>query len=114
MPGKQELHILWTNADLDTSLHMVLLYATNGMLKGWWDAVNVIVWGAPARLVAENAEVQERMKEAREAGVHFLACKVCAERLGVVEALENMGIEVKLMGQPLTDLIQGRENLITV
>ena len=43
---ERHVHILWTNADPDTSEHMVMMYATNGLLRGWWDQITVIIWGA--------------------------------------------------------------------
>jgi len=32
-----------------------------------------------AKLVSENAEIQNEIKEALEAGVHVTACKACAD-----------------------------------
>ena len=57
-----KLYILWTNADVITSDKMVMMYATNSMLHHWWDEVTVIIWGATAQLVAENAMMQEKIK----------------------------------------------------
>ena len=54
MTEPKTLYILWTNDNLDTSRFMVMMYATNSRLKGWWDGVTVIIWGATARLAAEN------------------------------------------------------------
>ena len=65
----KKLHILWTNADVETSRYMVLLYAKNSMLRSWWDEVTVIVWGAPARLIAENEEIAAELRVAQDAGV---------------------------------------------
>ena len=110
----KKLHILWTNDNMDTSLHMVMMYATNAMLKGWWDSVTVIIWGATAKLVAENEEIQERIKLAEHAGVKFSACVACARNLGVEKELEDLGIEVIPWGPPLTELLQNGEKLITI
>ena len=32
----RHLHILWTNADPETSENMVMMYARNAMLNEWW------------------------------------------------------------------------------
>ncbi len=40
-------------------------------------------------------------------GVEFVACKACADSYGVSEKLEALGIEVKYMGMPLTDMLKG-------
>jgi hypothetical protein len=114
MDKSKELHILWTNDNLDTSQFMVMMYATNSMLNQWWDSVTVIIWGATAKLVAENDTIQERLKIAQHAGVKFSACVACARQLGVVEKLETLGVEVIGWGEPLTNIIQGGKPLITV
>lgn len=114
MEDTNTLHILWTNADLDTSRLMVMMYAKNSILRNWWENVTVIVWGATARLAAENLEIQEEIKAAQQAGVRFSACIACARELGVVDELEALGIEVKSWGPPLTELLKNNEKLITI
>lgn len=114
MADKKHLHILWTNADLHTTQYMLMMYATNCLLKGWWDEVTVIVWGATAKLLAENREVQEKMALAVDAGVKFSACVTCARQLGVMEDLEKLGVEIIPWGDPLTRLLQGGSPLLTV
>ncbi len=114
MKEKNKLNILWTNADILTSLHMVFMYSKNSMLRGWWDEVTVIIWGATAKLAAENEAVRNEIKEARAAGVKFSACLACADLLGVTEQLERQGIELKLWGEPLTQILKDDGNLITI
>ncbi|MFR4559861.1 MAG: hypothetical protein ACLT5P_00670 [Flavonifractor plautii] len=43
----QHLHILWTNADPVVFDKMVLMYAVNSLVRGWWEKVTVILWGRP-------------------------------------------------------------------
>ena len=114
MEEKRKLHILWTNADVNTSHHMVMMYSTNSMLKGWWEEVTVIVWGATAKYVAEDKDILERLRLAEQAGVKFSACINCAIQLGVRETLENLGLEVIPWGAPLTELIENKKPLISV
>ncbi len=110
----KKLSILWTNNNIDTAQKMLFMYSTNAMLKKWWDEVDVIIWGATAKLVAENESIQESLKTAQDAGVKILACVACATQFGVVDELESLGIEVKPMGIPLTEIIQNDEKLITI
>ena len=114
MTTPSTLYILWTNADFITSEKMVFMYATNSMLYSWWENVTVIIWGAPAKLVAENAIIQERVRLAQQAGVFFSACIACADQLGVSDKLRELGIEVKGWGTGLTELIKEGEHLITI
>ncbi|MGD0622330.1 MAG: DsrE family protein [Dehalococcoidia bacterium] len=114
MSKSNKLFILWTNADIITSDKMVMMYATNSMLKQWWDEVTVIIWGATAQLVAENAMLQDKIKLAQHVGVNFSACKGCADQLGVSEKLVELDIEVIYWGEGLTEIIKENEKLITV
>ena len=111
---KSKLYILWTNGDVVTSEKMVLMYAVNGMLKGWWQEVTLIIWGAPAALVGSNPMIQEKIRLAMHASVKVSACKACADQLGMTESLQALGIEVKYWGQGLTDILQDDEVLLTI
>ena len=54
------------------------------------------------------------IQDAKEASVHVSACKACADHLGVRDTLENLNIEVKHWGKPLTELMKNNEKLLTV
>ena len=110
----ERLYILWTNADILTSDKMVMMYAVNSKLNHWWEEVTVIIWGATAKLVAENAMIQEKIKIAQHAGVRFSACKACADQLGVADQLSGLGIETIYWGEGLTNIIKDGEKLITI
>lgn len=109
----KKLSILWTNADPVSSELMVMMYAQNSIKKGWWSEVQVIIWGATAKLVAEDVHIQQLIADAREIGVKLSACEACAVELGVKSQLENLDLEVKFWGVALTELIKGNEHLIT-
>ena len=110
----ERLFILWTNADFLTSDKMVMMYATNSMLNRWWDDVTVIIWGATAKLVAENEMIRTKIQIAQNAGVRFSACKACTDQLGVTEKLDVLGIETIYWGAGLTEILKSGEKLITV
>ncbi len=109
-----KLYILWTNDNVLTAEHMLLMYAQNTLKKGLWDEVSIIIWGATSKLVAENTHIQKLIVEAQEHGVKFSACSSCAENLGTTQALSDLGIELKGWGKPLTEIIKNKEHLITV
>ncbi len=114
MEKSNKLYILWTNADVFTSDKMVMMYSTNSMLRQWWDAVTVIIWGATAKLAAENELIQTKIKIAQHAGVKFSACKACTEQLGVTDKLVDLGIETLYWGEGLTEILKSEEKLITI
>ena len=42
----------------------------------------------------------------KEAGVELFACKACADNYGVSDKLAGLGIDVKYMGMPLTEILK--------
>jgi len=111
---KTHLFVLWTNADPITAEKMVFMYTTNSLIHGWWEKVTIIIWGAPAKLVSEDVNMQKKVKDALDAGVHITACKACADELGVTETLKNLNIEVNYLGVPLTEILKNEEKLLTI
>ena len=114
MKENTTLYILWTNDNLVTSEKMVFMYAINAKRHAWWENVTIIVWGATAKLAAENPDIQQLITEAQLEGVHITACKACADQLGVTQNLEDMDIEVIYWGEPLTRLLKEDKKLITI
>ncbi len=114
MSKKTHLYVLWTNDNPITAEKMVFMYTVNSLLKGWWEEVTLIIWGAPARLVSEDENIRKMIEKALDAGVHITACKACADQLGVTETLEKLNIEVKYWGVPLTELLKNDEKLLTI
>lgn len=114
MSEKKHLYVLWTNDNLITAEKMVFMYTINSLVRGWWEEVTLIIWGATTKLVGENADIQKKVKEAMDAGVHVTACKACSDQLGVTQTLEDLKIEVKYWGAPLTEIIAKGEKLLTI
>jgi hypothetical protein len=109
-----KLNILWTSDNKETVINMLAMYATNSKAHGWWEEVNVIIWGASAKLVAEDQEIQALIKEMQGHGVNFEACKACSDSLCVSEGLSSQGIDVRYLGQFLTDYLKSGEKLLTI
>lgn len=109
-----ELYILWTNADPITSEKMICMYGHNAVKNGWWDEVTIIIWGAPAQLVAKDENIQMLLQKMLKDGVHISACKACTDQLGLTEMIEALGIEVKYWGQPLTEILKQNKKLLTI
>jgi hypothetical protein len=57
-------------------------------------------------LLAADKGLQEKVKGMMESGVRFQACVACADMYGVSPDLRELGVEVKGMGKPLTELLQ--------
>ena len=104
--GAKQL-IVWTSGDREVALKMVFMYTFNAKKRGWWDEIRFVVWGPSSRLLSGDEELQKGIKEMIEAGVDVQACKACTDMYGVSDKLAALGIEVKYMGVPLTDMLKG-------
>lgn len=100
------LAVVWTSGDADVAHRMVFMYVHNAQKRGWFDENLLIVWGPSARLLAGDKDLQTTVKEMIKDGVTIQACKACADMYGVTPALSQLGIDVKYMGQPLTNILQ--------
>ena len=114
MNNKSHLYVLWTNDNLITAEKMVFMYTINSLSQGWWDKVTLIIWGATVKLVSENGDIQNLIKDALNAGVRVAACKACADQLGVTQVLRDLDVEVKYWGGPLTEILINGEKLLTI
>jgi hypothetical protein len=89
------------------------MYTFNAKKYGWFDEIQLLVWGPSSKLLSHDRELQEYIARMKEAGVTLTACKACADMYGVSDALAGMGIEVKYMGKPLTDMLKSDWKVIT-
>lgn len=109
-----KLNILWTSTNKDTIVNMISMYSVTAMQRGWWNEINIIVWGASAKLIGEDKEIQDEVNKMLNAGVKIEACLACSERFGVTETLANLGIDMKYMGEPLTQYLKNDEKVLTL
>jgi len=106
MKKPSKLLVIWTSGDRDVALKMVFMYSYNAKLHGWWDEVNLLVWGPSAKLLYDDVELQEYIKKIKDTGVILTACKACSDSYGVSETLEKIGVDVQYMGVPLTEMLK--------
>ena len=106
MADPTKLAVVWTSGDRDVALKMVLMYAHNAKLRQWWEDVVLIVWGSSAKLLSVDIEVGNYVTKMIADGVAVEACKACSDSYGVSDVLEKMGVDVRYMGQPLTEYLK--------
>ena len=58
----EKLMILWVTRDKEAALNMLIMYATNAMLKHWWEEVTVVIWGPSMRLAVEDPDIQYQIQ----------------------------------------------------
>ena len=107
------LHILWTTGEKDVAVKVVFPYVINSKANGWWDEINLIIWGPSARLAATDQEIRNLVKDAADSGITIEACRACTDSYRVTEAILEMGIAVRYMGGPLTDYLNSEAHVMT-
>lgn len=113
--SENPLHILWTTGDPVTSEQMVFMYAVNALRFGWWEKVHLIVWGSATKLLCEEARLQKALGKFVQAGGYVSVCRLCAEKLGLMEKLKEIeGIEILYIGERFTKILQSGDRVITL
>jgi len=110
---KEKLAVLWVSGDPDVAEKSCLMYTHAAKRNGWFDEVVLIVWGSSSRLLAENEDLQEKVKAMIKDGVILEACISCSNMLGVTDELKALGIDVKGMGVPLTNYLKSGYHVLT-
>ena len=113
MEEKKKLHVLWTTGEKDVAIRMIFQYLVNAKANGWWDEINLIIWGPSAKLAAEDEEIQAEVRMCIESGMTIQACHVCTESYEVTKKIVKLGIDVRLMGEIFTEYLQGPDTVIT-
>lgn len=113
IPDSEKLVILWTSGDKEVAEKMVFMYTINSKRFEWWKDITLVVWGPSAKLLSEDADLQESIKAVLEQGTAVKACKGCADMYGVSDKLTELGVEVKYMGE-LTDYIKEGRHILTL
>jgi len=108
------LAVLWVTKDKEAALNMVFMYTKNSKLRKWWGKVTLIIWGPSGPLLVSDAELQKELKALKDAGVELQACKACSDRYGISDQLTALGVDVKYMGQPLTELLKSGTAVLSV
>lgn len=101
-----KIFILWTSGDRDVALKMVFMYTYNAKKQGWFDEVKLVVWGPSSLLLTVDKELQDYLKKMEEEGVILEACKACSDMYSVSDKLTAMGIDVKYMGKPVSEMLK--------
>jgi hypothetical protein len=112
-PPAGRLAVVWTSGDPEVAHRMCLMYSHAAKTAGWFGEVQLIVWGPSARLLAADKDLQAKVAAMQKDGVVVRACVVCADSYGVTARLRELGLEVKPMGPPLTELLKADWKVLT-
>jgi hypothetical protein len=109
----KKLNVVWTTGEKDVATRMIFVYLMDAKSMGWWDEINLIIWGPSARLLAQDKDVQRELDFVQQSGINVEACRGCTEAYGVTSIIKSLGIEVKYMGEVLTQYLYSEGRVIT-
>ena len=107
------LCVVWTSADPEVARNVCFMFTLNAKKAGWFDVVHLVVWGPSAKLLAADRALQVELSDMQKIGVVTEACVACARRYGVDGKLKELGLDVKGMGEPLSQRLKGDWKVIT-
>lgn len=103
---KNNIVVLWTSGDLEVAEKVCFMYTENAKKNDWFEQVVLVVWGPSAKLLSENQMLQERIKSMLKTGVVVEACMRCTDMYGVTDQFKKMNIDVKGMGDELSNYLK--------
>jgi len=110
---QEKLLIVWSSADREVALNMLLMYTGNAQRNHWWEHITLLIWGPSQRLVMDDDEIRGTISELRQLGIRIIACKACADKYGYAGTLTDLGIEVFGTGPTLTSWLKSSSRVIT-
>lgn len=108
------LVILWLSADKRAAAEMALSYARDSLLHGWWDEVELLLWGPPVRTAAQDEAVIREISLCQSVGMTVSACLDCAVLSHTADILRGSGIRVRGLGDELTSLLKSGAPLLII
>ena len=108
-----KLAVVWTSGDADVAYKVCFMYTNAAKTSKWFDEVKLIVWGPSSRLLAGDKKLQEEIKKMMVNGVAVKACVACANMYVVTDKFRQLGIEVKGMGKPLSEMLKSDWKVLT-
>lgn len=109
-----KLVVLWKSDNMIDVNEMITPYILASKKNGWWDEVEVIIWGASQNVVVSDDETKRRVALMLKLGIKVYACKKCAIDLNIEHALTDLNINVIYTGELLTQCLQSDAKVITL
>ena len=107
------LHVLWTTGEKEVAMKVIFPYLVNAKANGWWDEINLIIWGPSAKLTAEDKDIHRHLQDSTDSGITVEACLACTDSYRVTDKLRNLGIKVRYMGEPFTEYLKSGDRVVT-
>ena len=110
----RQLHILWTTGEKEVAMKVIFPYIINAKANGWWEEINLIIWGPSALLTGNgDPDILRQLQDVMDSGITVEACQACTDAYLVTEKLLSLGMTVRYMGGPFTEYLSSEAKVIT-
>jgi len=83
-----------------------LMYAVNSLKHKWLTDVRLFFFGPAEGLLLRDEDLQELVMEYHRQGGTAVACRYLSDREGSSAGLDDLGLDVAYVGEPISDLIK--------
>jgi hypothetical protein len=108
-----KLHLLWTTGEKEVAMKVIFPYLINAKANGWWDEINLIIWGPSAKLTSEDKDIQKQLQDVVDSGITVEACLACTDAYRVTDNLLKLSVTIRYMGAPFTEYLNSHDKVIT-
>ena len=112
--SNEKLTVLWTSGERDVALKVVLRYVENVVNNQLWPSIDLLIWGPSVQLAADDDNIKLQLENMIAKGVKVKACIVCADEYGVNQMLDDIGVELTMVSDELTHIIQEQKPLLSL
>ena len=82
------------------------MYALNSLKHGWMEDVKLILFGPAQDLILQDEKFRNLVQQYQEIEENVVACKFISDRDEKSEALDKIGIQVKYVGEMISNYIK--------
>ena len=82
-----------------------LLYARSAIAGDWMGSTKVIIWGPSSKIIAEDIELQDDVRQIIYLGERVYVCKACSDKYRASDKLEGLGCDVVYVGEISSEFI---------
>lgn len=94
--SSSDREVIWT----------ALLYARSAIAGDWVGSTKVIIWGPSSKVIAQDIELQDDVRQIIELGEKVYVCKACSDKYMASEKLEELGCDVIYVGAISSEFIK--------
>lgn len=105
----KKLLVVWKSEHEIDITKFIVPFAYNSKAQGWFDEVELLIWGASQVVIMETPKYQEHVEMFIKNGISCYACKMCADDTGTTPLLTELGVTVKYTGTYLADKLKDPE-----